>query len=356
MNLGSVKSAKDGLLFVGFNQDANCFACGLENGFRIYNADPLRQTQRQDFGDGGIGQVEMLFRCNYVALVGGGKSPKYSPSKVMIWDDAKKRIVIELEFSTEVKGVRLRRDRIIVILETMIKVYTFTQNPQQLHVFETCTNTRGLCVVCPSGSKSFIAYPSRTIGQVCLVDLAATEKPVVEIHAHEASIMYLAMNMTGTRLATASEKGTLIRIFDTDTSQLLNELRRGAHHATIYCINFNQDSTLLCVSSDHSTVHIFYIEESNKNKTRSASSAVAFLPKYFNSQWSSCKFHLPENTSSICAFGPNSDANKTVIALCSDGSYSRFLITPKGECIQDQCRQFLEVGEDGSSLIGATAI
>jgi hypothetical protein len=48
---------------------------------------------------------------------------------------------------------------------------------------------KGLCVVCPSGSKSFIAYPSRTIGQVCLVDLAATEKPVVEIQAHEASIM-----------------------------------------------------------------------------------------------------------------------------------------------------------------------
>lgn len=42
-------------------------------------------------------------------------------------------------------------------------------------------------------------------------------------------------------------------------------------------------------------------------------------------------------------------------ALCSDGSYSRFLITPKGECIQDQCRQFLEVGEDGSNLTGATA-
>lgn len=43
------------------------------------------------------------------------------------------------------------------------------------------------------------------------------------------------------------------------------------------------------------------------------------------------------------------------VAICSDGSYSRFLISPKGECIQDQSQQFLEVSEDGLNLIGATA-
>lgn len=59
--------------------------------------------------------------------------------------------------------------------------------------------------------------------------------------------------------------------------------------ARIFCINFSLSSTKICVSSDHGTIHIFNIEE-----TRVKEHGLQILPKYFTSQWSFCKFSVPQ--------------------------------------------------------------
>ncbi|CAG0923117.1 unnamed protein product [Notodromas monacha] len=295
-----------GLLFLGFNQDHGCFACGLDNGFRIFNSDPLKEKERRDFFDGGIGYVEMLFRCNYLALVGGGVSPTSPPNKGL-----------------------------------SITVVQF-----------------------PLGDEALLAYPTRKTGFVQIVDLVRTDQAPVEISAHEATIVALSMNLPGTLLATASEKGTLIRVFDTKAGSLLHEFRRGANAAIIYwcvlrfsififvffgkislrsscSVNFNQESSMLCVSSDHGTVHVFAMDTEKKNRQSSLASA-GFLPKYFNSQWSWSKFVIPGSSPCLCAFGSDS----SIIAVCGDGSYYKYSLGPKGECSREVFAQYLEITEE----------
>lgn len=71
------------------------------------------------------------------------------------------------------------------------------------------------------------------------------------------------MNVDGSRIASASEKGTLIRLWDCHTGDLLREFRRGTDRAVIYCLAFNQSSTFLACSSDKGTIHIFSLAHKN---------------------------------------------------------------------------------------------
>ena len=69
---------------------------------------PLPQFRREFTSGGGVAIVEMLFRCNILALVGGGANPRYPPNKVMIWDDHQVGWLTTGGWTSEVERVVVR--------------------------------------------------------------------------------------------------------------------------------------------------------------------------------------------------------------------------------------------------------
>eukprot|EP01089_Gocevia_fonbrunei_P004369 TRINITY_DN14385_c0_g1_i1.p1 TRINITY_DN14385_c0_g1~~TRINITY_DN14385_c0_g1_i1.p1 ORF type:complete len:217 (+),score=24.10 TRINITY_DN14385_c0_g1_i1:103-753(+) len=173
------KDTKNKLLYFSFNQDHSCFACGTDDGFQIWNVDPLKPRFRKDF-QGGIGIVEMLFKCNILALVGGGKKPHFPPNKINIWDDFQNKCLAELEFLTAVLAVRLRRDKIIAVLANKIYVYNFT-DLKQIHQVDT-HNPRGLIALAPDTNASMLVYPSTVPGEVCLDSMDGSKPKTLKVH------------------------------------------------------------------------------------------------------------------------------------------------------------------------------
>ncbi|KAL5733056.1 hypothetical protein ACOSP7_032394 [Xanthoceras sorbifolium] len=362
------------LLSVSWNQDYGCFAAGTSCGFRIYNCEPFKETFRRELKGGGFKIVEMLFRCNILALVGSEGNSQYPSNKVIIWDDHQSRCIGEFSFRSDVRAVKLRRDRIVVVLEHKIYVYSF-QDLKLLHQIETLANPRGLCCLSHHSSTSVLACPGLQRGQVRIEHFGLNI--IKFINAHDSHIACLTLTLDGLLLATASTKGTLIRIFNTLDGTRLQEVRRGLDSADIYSIALSPNVQWLAVSSDRGTVHIFGLrvrvvgEDSssshftpqsptfhNQNSSSSIDSLIppstganpgsslsfmrGVLPKYFSSEWSFAQFHIPEYTQFIAAFG----SQNTIGIVGMDGSFYRCSFDPihGGEMVQQEYVRFLKTG------------
>lgn len=232
-----------------------------------------------------------------------------------------------------------------------------------------------------TGPKSILAFPATQTGHVALIRVQEETESASIIPAHQSAIAALALDRNGTLLATASEKGTLVRVFDAKTGKLLFELRRGADKADILGLSFSEDSSKLCVASDKGTVHIFKLDpvsnpnttdhdtytspfsdglsmSGSSNKQSSLSFMKDMLPKYFSSQWSFAQCRLSEEHY-LATFGkdPNTIIGNPlplphhplifVVATFSGSFYRyRFDTIRGGECTRELYVKFLNSGSE----------
>ena len=162
------------------------------------------------------------------------------------------------------------------------------------------------------------------------------------------------MDFGGNLLASASTKGTIIRVFLLDGSKTcVQEVRRGIDNASIMSINFNLTGQLMGVSSDSGTVHVFKMkehfvsdetvsgstvskesqilnsDEKNKNNKKSKLRFLRRAVSYFKSEWSFVNLRVKERN---VLMDFNKDSTDVIIYVKHGKIYrASFELDPKGK-------------------------
>lgn len=245
--------------FISFNQDTTCVAVGTVGGYRLHSinsTDSMDLVHRDEEPDVYI--AERLFSSSLVAVVSTS-----NPRTLRVCHFKKGTEICRYSYNDKIRAVRMNRSRLVVCLEESLYIHNI-RDMKVIHIItSTPPNPSGLIALSADTSNfCFLAYPGHShTGQLQVFD-AETLACRVVIPAHEGQLAALQFSRTNTRIATASLKGTVIRVFDTRDGTKLYELRRGLKRtASIFSLSFSPCGTFLACSSNTETVHVFKLDE-----------------------------------------------------------------------------------------------
>lgn len=278
-------------VFSSYNQTEKHICFGTNMGFYIYQVNPFKKLISRKI-DGGVSIVKMVYESNIVLFVGRPYSILYPDNRLIIWDDNKKKVMGEISYNTPIVNFDVTKNYITVSTERKIYIYEF-YSLLLLKSIDTIYNPRG-CIATSIEIDGNIYFPSSMIGSVSIININTEE--VRELEAHANAIDNLVLSKDANYLVTTSEKGTIIRIFNTKTLEMVNEFRRGTDPCKIVDIAISYNNSILLVSSEKGTIHLFNTEIDQHcniaNSTFSLGLLSYALPKYFQSKWSFCQFYI----------------------------------------------------------------
>lgn len=244
--------------FANFNQDCTSLAVGTKKGYKLFSLnsiDSLETTYEYDLEE--IYIVERLFSSSLVVVV-----TLKAPRLLKVCHFKKGTWICQYSYSNTILAVKLNRSRLVVSVEGSLFIHNI-RDLKVLHTIrDTPPNPSGLLTLSISTENCFLAYPgSGTIGEVQIFDASNLHAKTM-IPAHNSPLAALAFSPSGKELATASEKGTVIRVFNVADGTKLFEFRRGVRRCvSISSLVFSSDANYLCCSSNTETVHIFKLED-----------------------------------------------------------------------------------------------
>ncbi|XP_048870865.1 WD repeat domain phosphoinositide-interacting protein 1 isoform X1 [Brienomyrus brachyistius] len=351
----------EGLICASFNQDTTSLAVGTKKGYKLFSVTSIDRLdlihESADTPDVYI--VERLFSSSLVVVVSLAV-----PCRMNVYHFKKGTEICNYSYSNNILAVRLNRQRLIVCLEESIYIHNIKDMKLLKTLLNTPSNPAGLCALSNNHSNSYLVYPgSTTIGEITVYD-ANNLSTVTTIAAHDSPLAAVTFNASGTKLASASERGTVIRVFGIPDGARLFEFRRGMkRYVSISSLSFSADAQFLCASSNTETVHIFKLEQHSPSREEESPTWSAYVGKMF----SAASNYLPAQVSdmmnqdrafatvrlnifglkNVCALATIQKLPRLLVAS-SDGSLYIYNVDPQdgGECVLVKNHRLIE-SEDG---------
>lgn len=249
--------------------------CGGDHGLTEYEVSPdagaLRKTR--EIGIAGPVAVGARDVNGYVAVVGSSARPDFNPRRLCIVDSDMK-MVSSKQFKTPVLGVEFsQKGHVAVCLGDRIFWYMFLDKGNVFKQIETATNPQAVFAISDDGK--LLAYPVAPN----VIGIQHGDEELARITT-DSPISKLKFNPKGggtDLLAAASEDGKTVWVWilhrktgayerePTPTYVKQFEFSRSrTHSCKVEGLDFNEASTLLALSADSGTCHIFELTDANK--------------------------------------------------------------------------------------------
>ena len=211
---------------ISFTSDNFMFSFGTEDGFYIYNIKPFELVSHLKL-EGGILFTEILDHSNLIIFVGDGTSQKYPNNKVFFWDESNQKFISEIRLNQQITNIKINSEYIFVITINQVFVF-YIKTLENKEKYETYShNENGVFTLCKNRRKTLFAFPEKELGYVKIIQFEneIVERKEIKILTHVSKIACLSLSYDGKYISTASDAGTIIRIFKIDTEEMTHEFK-----------------------------------------------------------------------------------------------------------------------------------
>lgn len=275
---------------VDISNSGQSFGITLQHSVQMYSINPVKRLFVKDFVNCTVTHISTIDDGSIIAFSTKNTTPIMHQHKVFIWNCKSNKTISELSFDEEVLSLFLSHQFLVAILFNSVVIYDIKQRKTQCEQV-TYENRRGSADLIES-DRPLIAICGLQVGSVHVSEILSSNQKsssdpdlsdlkdydviglksmnskdsssiIIQAHSHPLAIIKFSPD--GSLIATSSEKGTVIRIFDAFTGNHLSTFRRGAIPSNVLALCFSPSNSELIAISDNGTVHLFPADVKNGN-------------------------------------------------------------------------------------------